>query len=61
MLLQLVGAALLLVAVLTHAAEEFTENFNLLFSAGHSIAQQRYTVWYLGLYWTGGPKTPDKK
>lgn len=40
---------------------KFTKNFNLLFSAGHSIAQQRYTVWYLGLYWTGGPKTPDEK
>lgn len=40
---------------------KFTENFNLLFSAGRSMAQQRYVVWYLGLYWTGGPKRPDSK
>ena len=35
---------------------KFTENFNLLFSAGHSITRERYVVWYLGLYWTGGPE-----
>jgi hypothetical protein len=40
---------------------KFTENFNLLFSAGRSIAQERYTVWYLGLYWTGGPEKAEKK
>jgi hypothetical protein len=34
---------------------KFTEKFNLLFSAGHSISGERHTVWYLGLYWTGGP------
>jgi len=36
----------------------FSEGFSLLFSAGHSIAGERHTVWYLGLYWTGGPKQP---
>jgi hypothetical protein len=34
---------------------KFTESFNLLFSAGRSIFGERHTVWYLGLYWTGGP------
>src|ERR1022692_1357045 len=33
----------------------FTESFNLLFSAGRSFSGERRTVWYLGLYWTGGP------
>jgi hypothetical protein len=40
---------------------KFTENFNLLFSAGRSIAGERHTVWYLGLYWTGGSDKTDKK
>jgi hypothetical protein len=35
---------------------KFTENFNLLFSIGRAVVGERYTVWYLGLYWTGGPK-----
>jgi len=35
---------------------KFTEKFNLLFSAGRSLSGERYTVWYLGLYWTGGPE-----
>jgi len=39
----------------------FTEKFNLLFSVGHSISGERDTVWYLGLYWTGGPEKADKK
>jgi hypothetical protein len=39
----------------------FTEKFNLLFSVGHSVSGERDTVWYLGLYWTGGPEKPDKK
>jgi hypothetical protein len=39
---------------------KFTESFNLLFSAGRSIAGERNTVWYLGLYWTGGPDDHDK-
>jgi len=34
---------------------KFTEDFNLLFSAGRSISGERHTVWYLALYWTGGP------
>ena len=40
---------------------KFTENFNLLFSAGRSISGERHAVWYLGLYWTGGPDKADKK
>jgi hypothetical protein len=39
----------------------FTEKFSLLFSAGRSIAGARHTVWYLGLYWTGGPDKPGEK
>jgi hypothetical protein len=40
---------------------KFTDSFNLLLSAGHSVAGERQTVWYLALYWTGGPKEPEKK
>jgi hypothetical protein len=40
---------------------KFTEKFNLLFSLGRSISGERYTVWYLGLYWTGGPERTEKK
>ena len=40
---------------------KFTEDFNLLFSAGHSVSGARNTFWYLGLYWTGGPAGKDKK
>lgn len=40
---------------------KFTDNFNLLFSAGRSISGERHIVWYLGLYWTGGPEKADKK
>ena len=36
-------------------AYNFNPNFSLLFSAGRSIAGERHTIWYLGLYWTGGP------
>jgi hypothetical protein len=39
----------------------FTEKFNLLFSIGHSISGERHTVWYLGLYWTGGSEQSAKK
>ena len=28
------------------------EHFSLLFSAGHSIAGDRHTLWYFGLFWT---------
>jgi len=40
---------------------KFSENFNLLFSAGRSVSGERHTVWYLALYWTGGPAEPEKK
>jgi hypothetical protein len=40
---------------------KFTPDFNLLFSAGRSVSGPRSTVWYLGLYWTGGPKTDAAK
>jgi len=40
---------------------KFTDNLNLLFSAGRSISGERHTVWYLGLYWTGGPEKPVGK
>ena len=40
---------------------QFTKNFNLLFSAGRSISGERHTLWYLGLYWTGGPDKAAKK
>ena len=33
----------------------FTGKFSLLFSAGRSFRGERHTIWYLGLYWTGGP------
>ncbi len=35
---------------------KITDSFNLLFSGGRSISGERHTIWYLGLYWTGGPK-----
>lgn len=31
---------------------KFTEHFNLLFSAGHSVAGNDHTFCYLGFYWT---------
>ena len=40
---------------------KFTDNFNLLFSLGRSISGERRTVWYLGLYWTGGPERAPGK
>jgi hypothetical protein len=30
----------------------FTEHFSLLFTGGHSFAEDNHTLWYLGLYWT---------
>jgi len=33
----------------------FTPQFSLLFSAGRSVSGERHTLWYLALYWTGGP------
>jgi hypothetical protein len=32
-----------------------TGQCSLLFSAGRSFRGERHTLWYLGLYWTGGP------
>jgi hypothetical protein len=40
---------------------KFTEDFNLLFSAGRSLSGERHTLWYLGLYWAGGPGRAAKK
>jgi hypothetical protein len=40
---------------------KFSENFNLLFSAGRSISGERQTVWYVGLYWTGGPEPTGRE
>jgi len=40
---------------------KFSENFSLLFSLGHSISGERNAIWYLGLYWTGGPGGAEKK
>lgn len=34
----------------------FTDDFQLLFTAGSSVAGEAHTVAYLGLYWTWGPK-----
>ena len=33
---------------------KFTPNFNLLFSAGHSVSGESHTVAYLGLWWSFG-------
>ena len=32
---------------------KITENFQLLFSGGHTLAGANHTIGYLGLYWTG--------
>jgi hypothetical protein len=40
---------------------KFTEDFNLLFSLGRSVSGERNTIWYLGLYWTGGPRGAEGK
>ncbi|HUK13171.1 MAG TPA: transporter, partial [Thermoanaerobaculaceae bacterium] len=34
---------------------DFTKEFSLLFSVGHSVAGEGHTIAYLGLYWTWGP------
>jgi Putative MetA-pathway of phenol degradation len=31
---------------------KFTEDFNLLFTVGHTIAGERHLIAYMGLYWT---------
>ncbi len=33
---------------------KITQDFQLLFSGGHTLAGGRHTIGYLGLYWTGG-------
>ncbi|HVU33943.1 MAG TPA: hypothetical protein VHE61_10945 [Opitutaceae bacterium] len=37
-----------------------SDNFNILFSAGHTISGERHILWYLGLYWTWGPEEPGR-
>lgn len=32
---------------------KFTDNFNLLFTTGHSVMGENHYVMYIGLYWTG--------
>jgi hypothetical protein len=40
----------------------FTPDFNLLFSAGHSVSGETHTVAYLGLWWAwGGDEKEEKK
>ena len=36
---------------------EFRDGFDLLFTAGHSVAGQSETYTYLAVYWTWGPKS----
>jgi hypothetical protein len=41
---------------------KFTPEFNLLFSAGHSVGGERHTIAYLGLWWSfGGDEKEGKK
>lgn len=40
---------------------KFTPDFNLLFSAGHSIGGERHTIAYLGLWWAWGGDGQDGK
>lgn len=41
---------------------KFTPDFNLLFSAGHSVSGESHTLAYLGLWWTwGGEEKAEKK
>ncbi len=39
----------------------FSKDFSLLFSGGHSIVGDDQTVGYLGLYWTWGPEEKKDK
>ncbi len=36
-----------------------TPNFSLLFSGGRSVAGERHSIGYAGLYWTWGPPGPS--
>ena len=38
----------------------FIKHFSLLFSAGHSIADDNNFLWYFRLYWTWGPEKSSK-
>jgi hypothetical protein len=40
---------------------KFTPDFNLLFSAGHSVSGESHAVAYLGLWWTWGSEEKDEK
>jgi hypothetical protein len=43
---------------------KITPDFQILFTAGHSVAGDRHTIGYLGLYWTGSlskKSRPDTK
>jgi hypothetical protein len=41
---------------------KFTPDFNLLFSAGHSVSGENHTIAYLGLWWAwGGEEQADTK
>ena len=40
---------------------KFTPDFNLLFSAGHSVGGEHHTVAYLGLWWAFGGNEKDEK
>jgi hypothetical protein len=39
----------------------FTKNFSLLFTAGHSVQGESHTTAYLGLYWTWGSRDTNDK
>ena len=38
-----------------------TDNFNVLFSVGHTFNGERHAIGYLGLYWTWGPPEEEPK
>lgn len=40
---------------------KFTPDFNLLFSAGHSVGGESHTIAYLGLWWAWGGEEKDEK
>ena len=40
---------------------KFTPDFNLLFSAGHSVSGETHTIAYLGLWWAWGEDEKEEK
>jgi Putative MetA-pathway of phenol degradation len=40
---------------------KFTPDFNLLFSAGHSVSGENHTIAYLGLWWSWGVDEKEEK